>query len=190
MRLEIYEAILRKWQRTVNLVGSSTVDRIWERHFADSLQLAPLAGAWNNWIDIGSGAGFPGLVIALTAADSGRVVHLVESDRRKAAFLAEVSRETGASVQIHVDRIERVVPELISMIRFDIISARALAPLKVLIGYARPVLLQGGRGLFFKGKELAAELTNLSGRDSVTYETVTSLTDPAARIVIVQSLKS
>ncbi|PPQ37736.1 16S rRNA (guanine527-N7)-methyltransferase [Rhodoblastus acidophilus] len=188
-KLRIYEDLLKKWQGTLNLVGRSTLNEIWPRHFIDSLQLIPLAGTWANWIDIGSGAGFPGLVIGLVSGENG-IVHLVESDKRKAAFLAEVSRETNSAIQIHVGRIECVLPELVSSTHFEIISARALAPMKTLLDYARPILIRGGRGLFFKGKELASELTNLPGDDSFSYETVNSVTDPTAKIVIVHSVNS
>lgn len=188
-KLRIYEELLKKWQGTLNLVSRSTLNEIWTRHFVDSLQLIPLAGSWSNWIDIGSGAGFPGLVIGLAAGQSG-TVHLVESDKRKAAFLAEVSRETNSTIQIHVGRIESILPELASSTHFEIISARALAPMKTLLEYARPILLKGGRGLFFKGKELASELTNLPREDSFSYEMVTSVTDSNAKIVIVHSVNS
>jgi 16S rRNA (guanine527-N7)-methyltransferase len=117
-------------------------------------------------------------------------VHLVESDKRKAAFLAEVSRETGVRTHIHVDRIETALPELVSSLQFDIISARALAPMRQLLRYAEPVLQQGARGLFLKGKELALELTDSSVRDTFSCELVESATERDAKIVVVHSLRS
>jgi 16S rRNA (guanine527-N7)-methyltransferase len=160
------------------------------RHFDDSLQLLPLAGDWRNWVDLGSGAGFPGMVIAIAAGDTEKKVHLVESDKRKAAFLREVSRETHANVEIHADRIERVLPELVRTIRFDIVSARALAPLDVLIGYARTILENGGVGLFLKGKGLLSELTAARAEVSVNLDFIDSLTDTDAKIVVVRGHNS
>jgi 16S rRNA (guanine527-N7)-methyltransferase len=177
--------LLEKWQRKINLVGPSTISDLWRRHFADSLQLAPLAGGWTNWVDLGSGGGFPGLVVAI-AADGDRSVHLIEADKRKAAFLREVSRETHARAIIHVGRIERVVPELSSQTQFDVVSARALAPLGVLLTYARPILEKGGVGLFLKGKGLADELTAARADVSLNFTFSQSLTDAEAKIVVVR----
>jgi len=182
-KLKIYESLLIKWQGKLNLVGQSTLTEIWRRHFYDCLQLLPLAGRWARWVDIGSGAGFPGMVIAIMS--QGREVHLVESDKRKASFLAEVSRETGTDVLIHVDRIERALPEMASRMRFDIISARALASMPGLLTYAEPILRQGARGLFLKGKELSRELTSSAAEGTFSYELVNSTTERGAKIVIV-----
>ncbi|MCW2274122.1 16S rRNA (guanine(527)-N(7))-methyltransferase RsmG [Rhodoblastus acidophilus] len=186
-KLKIYESLLAKWQRRLNLVARSTISQIWPRHFEDSLQLLPLAGNWRRWVDIGSGAGFPGMVIAIMSPS--QEVHLVESDRRKAAFLGEVSRETDARAYIHVDRIERALPELATSLNFDIISARALAPIGDLLRYAEPVLQKGARGLFLKGKELARELTDSPVNDTFSYELVNSATERDAKIVVVHHLK-
>jgi 16S rRNA (guanine527-N7)-methyltransferase len=187
-RLQIYESLLIKWQKRLNLVAPSTVSNIWHRHFEDSLQLLPLAGHWRRWVDIGSGAGFPGMVVAVMSPS--QEVHLVESDKRKASFLAEVSRETGAGVHIHAERIEMALPGLVGSLHFDVISARALAPLGKLLRYAEPVLQQGARGLFLKGKELAGELTDSSVGDTFSYELVNSATERHAKIVVVRYLKS
>jgi 16S rRNA (guanine527-N7)-methyltransferase len=189
-KLAIYAELLQKWQKKINLVGSSTIGDLRARHFDDSLQLLPLAGAWRNWIDLGSGAGFPGMVIAIAAGDSEKKIHLIESDKRKAAFLREVSRETCANVEIHADRIERVLPELLSTTHFDIVSARALAPLEVLIGYARPILEKGGFGLFLKGKGLSNELTAAATDGSVNLDFIDSRTDIDAKIVVVRGHNS
>jgi 16S rRNA (guanine527-N7)-methyltransferase len=186
-RLRIYEALLVKWQKGLNLVAPSTVPQIWHRHFEDSLQLLPLAGNWFRWVDIGSGAGFPGMVIAILS--SRQEVHLIESDKRKASFLAEVSRETGTHTHIHAGRIERALPELVETFRFDIISARALAPMGDLLRYAGPALRQGARGLFLKGKELREELTDSVVGDTFSYELVNSATERDAKIVVVQCLE-
>ncbi len=189
-RLAIYGELLAKWQKKINLVGPSTLDDLWLRHFADSLQLLPLAGEWRNWVDLGSGGGFPGLVVAIAAGGAAQMVHLIEADKRKAAFLREVSRETQTDAAIHVGRIEQVLPQLVLQTRFDIVSARALAPLETLVRYARPALEKGALGLFMKGKGLSGELTAASGDDSLTFTLADSLTDAEARIVIVRGYDS
>ncbi len=188
--LMIYARLLKKWQDKINLVGPSTIDDLWARHFEDSLQLLPLAGYWRNWVDLGSGGGFPGMVVAIAAGNDQKTVHLVESDKRKAAFLREVSRETGANVKIHVDRIEKVLPELISAIQFEVVSARALAPLEVLLGYSRPIIEKGGIGLFLKGKGLPGELTIAVSDGSLNLSFIDSRTDVDAKIVVVRGHSS
>lgn len=187
-RLQVYQTLVLRWQRRINLVGNSTLSQIWKRHFVDSLQLMKLCGSWVDWVDIGSGGGFPGMVAAIMAPSSDCTVHLIEADKRKAAFLAEVSRETSAPVVIHADRIERVLPHLAETVRFNVISARALASLSELIRYSKPVLLQGGCGLFLKGKEVLFELTNLDRSDNFDLELVSSATDPGAKIVVLRAL--
>lgn len=193
-RLDIYRALVIKWQRHLNLVSSKAIGGdLWARHFVDSMQLIPLANGWRNWVDIGSGGGFPGMVVAMLCAsevEPRRQVHLIESDKRKAAFLMEVSRETGVRVSIHADRIENVLPALSSTIHFDVISARALAPIPLLLHYAEPIIEKGGVGLFLKGKEFQVELTGLDSRYSVKIELEDSVTEAGARIVIVRSLNS
>lgn len=189
-RLDIYAALLRKWQRKINLVGPSTLPELWVRHFEDSLQLLPIAGAWSQWVDLGSGGGFPGLVIALASEGQGQTIHLVESDKRKAAFLREVSRETQTKVEIHVDRIETVMPRLVTQLHVDVVSARALAPLRDLIEYARPALEKGAVGLFLKGKALPSELTGWAPEASLKLTLVDSRTDSNAKIVVVRGYDS
>jgi 16S rRNA (guanine527-N7)-methyltransferase len=185
-RLEIYAGLIEKWQAKINLIGPSTLADLWTRHFEDSYQLAELGGIWTEWVDLGSGGGFPGLVIALTKGSAGRV-HLVESDKRKVAFLREVSRETGTDVEIHVGRIESVLPKLCDQIKFDVISARALAPMPLLVEYARPALEKGALGLFLKGRGLSAELTELPPNNSLDIQIVASRTEPGGSIVVVRA---
>jgi 16S rRNA (guanine527-N7)-methyltransferase len=184
-RLRIYEALLRKWQPSINLVSRRTLDELWIRHFADSLQVpAAIPGAC-HWLDLGSGAGFPGLVTAILHADDRNAkVHLVESDRRKCAFLREVSRETGAPTVIHCDRIENIVPKLTDPI--EAVSARALAPLDTLLLYAEPILAKGAVCVFSKGKQLNTELTQAKEAGKYLIMTVPSQTDPASQLVIVR----
>ena len=190
-RLAIYCALLGRWQKTVNLVAASTVEDVWQRHFEDSIQLLPLAGAdWRNWVDLGSGAGFPGMVIAIVAGDENRTVHLVDSDKRKIAFLREVSRETCTKAEIHTGRIETVLPALASRIHFDVVSARALAPLSKLIDLAHPTLEKGAVGLFLKGKGWSRELTDVADDGSINITLVDSQTDAGAKIVVVRGHNS
>lgn len=189
-RLTIYGQLLGKWQKKINLVGPSTLGDLWGRHFADSLQLLPLAGDWQNWVDLGSGGGFPGMVVAIAAGGESQTVHLIEADKRKAAFLREVSRETQTKAEIHVDRIENILPELMSQIQFDIVSARALAPLGTLVRYARPALEKGAVGLFLKGKALTGELTTAMADGSLNFALADSLTDVEAKIVVVRGYNS
>ncbi|MBW3099143.1 16S rRNA (guanine(527)-N(7))-methyltransferase RsmG [Pseudohoeflea coraliihabitans] len=135
-RLDIYAELLKKWQASINLVSADTLDQLWERHFKDSLQLAKLCPQPLNWIDMGSGAGFPGLpmAICLTEFDQGWV-HLIESNNKKAAFLRAVIAATGARASVHAQRIEEAVSQLDAP---DAISARALAPLPNLCALAAP----------------------------------------------------
>jgi 16S rRNA (guanine527-N7)-methyltransferase len=190
VRLDIYKSLLLRWQRKINLISNTTTAKIWERHFLDSLQLLAWSGAWLNWVDLGSGGGFPGMVVAIMAPDPRCTVHLIEVDKRKSAFLAEVSRETGAPVEIHVDRIERALPPLAKMVKFDAVSARALAPLSELVELSWPVLQKGACGLFLKGREAVFELTNLAAGSNLSIKLVPSATDPGAKIVVLRALKT
>ncbi len=184
-RLRIYEALLRKWQRTINLVGPTTHDAIWIRHFADSIQVSDAAPEARRWLDLGSGAGFPGLVTAIRYADDPTAtVHLIESDQRKCAFLGGVSRETGARAIIHCGRIEAILPELDAPI--EAISARALAPLPVLLDYAGKLIENGATGVFSKGEQAEAELTDSRLTDRFSITSLASRTSPLARILVVR----
>ncbi len=166
-RLRIYETLLRKWQRRINLVGRSTLDDLWRRHMLDSAQLLPLLpdGA-RCLVDLGSGAGFPGLVLAILGVPE---VHLIESDSRKAAFLREVSRETSTPTQIHVARIEDVRPFVA-----DVVTARALAPLAKLLDLAAPFADQKTVMLFPKGQDVDRELTESTKHTTMHPEFVPS----------------
>jgi 16S rRNA (guanine527-N7)-methyltransferase len=138
-KLLAYVALLEQWQPRINLVAGATLPDVWHRHIADSAQLLALAPKSGKWLDIGSGAGFPGLVIAIMAHGSaGPRVTLIESDRRKCAFLAEVARHTGISVEIHTARIEQIATQRM-LGSVDVVSARALAPLVRLI--PKPAIL-------------------------------------------------
>jgi len=184
-RLEQLVDLLLRWQRSTNLVASSTIPQAWTRHVADSLQLVALAPEARRWIDLGAGGGFPGLVIACALADQdGAEIHLVESVQKKAAFLRAAATELALPAIVHAARIEDSVTATTE--RFEVVTARALAPLDRLIGYAIPLLKRGAVGLFPKGQDVAAELTQASKSWSIEYELIPSKTDPHGRIVLVR----
>jgi 16S rRNA (guanine527-N7)-methyltransferase len=183
-RLRIYANLLEKWQRVINLVGISSLDDLWVRHFADSLQVSEAVPEARRWLDLGSGAGFPGLVTAIKYADDPEArVHLVEADRRKCAFLQTVIRETSAPAIVHCGRLENVLPALDEKI--EAVSARALAPLDALLRYAEKFIDQGAVGVFSKGKQFETELTD-STASKYLITTIGSQTCSAARLVLVK----
>lgn len=183
--LEIYANLLEKWRHAVKLVGKATLNDLWVRHFADSLQVSCAVPGARRWLDLGSGAGFPGLVTAIKYADEpGAVVHLVEADRRKCAFLQHVIRETSAPAIVHCGRLEKVLPALDQTI--DAVSARALAPLETLLGYAEKFIGEGAVGVFSKGKQFEAELVDSVKAGKYFITTMESQTCPAARLVLVR----
>lgn len=180
-RLAAYEATLRKWQPKINLVGPSTLPDAWRRHFLDAAQLFPLLpDGVRVLVDLGSGAGFPGLVLAIMGVPE---VHLVESDTRKSAFLREAARAAGASVTVHNKRIEAVSP-----IAADVVTARALAPLNDLLGWAYPFLQDRGVALFPKGQNVADELTDTTKYWKMQTERFDSRTDPTGTILRVSGI--
>lgn len=195
--LIVYKDLLEKWQRRINLVGPATVPDAWTRHFLDSAQLFPLVTAGLRGrrgpaalYDLGSGAGFPGLVLAILARGAGLRLdtHLVESDRRKAAFLAEVARATrlARAVTIHAERIEKLPLE--RMPRADVVTARALAPLTELLALAEPLLAPAGVALFLKGAKVGDELTQAAKHWKISVERLPSRTDPSGTILRVAAL--
>lgn len=189
-RLAVYEGLLRTWQRTINLVSPATLEDAWHRHFADSAQLLHFSPSdAKNWLDLGSGAGFPGLVLAILLAERAPEAHmtLVESDSRKAAFLREVARKTGVAVEIRVERSENTATQAKSQIR-DAITARALAPLPKLLGLALPFFSPQTVALFPKGREVEVEIDEAKRRFDFDSQLVPSLTDAEGRIVIVRNL--
>lgn len=184
-RLQIYADLLIKWQRTINLVSPATLPHLWVRHIADSAQVLDCAADARIWVDIGSGGGFPGLVTAIRlAGQAGAKVHLVESDQRKCAFLREVARATGAPAEVHVGRIEAVLPGLNDVV--NAVSARALAPLHQLVGYTEKLLEKGAIGVFLKGQDVDKELTDIAKYSRFSTELKQSKTHQDARIVIVK----
>jgi 16S rRNA (guanine527-N7)-methyltransferase len=188
-RLDRFVTLLSQWQRRINLVSSSSLAKVWTRHVADSLQLLDLGPDARIWVDLGSGAGLPGMVIACALAGTpGAVVHLVESNLKKAAFLREAARVTGAPAIIHAERIETFVQRFAGPA--DVVTARALAPLNTLIGYAAPLLKSGAKGLFPKGQDVAAELTEASIYWNIEAMLVPSKTDPRGNIVVIKHAQS
>jgi 16S rRNA (guanine527-N7)-methyltransferase len=181
-RLDGYAELLRKWQKATNLIAPSTLPVLWTRHIADSLQLIPLAPAARRWVDLGAGAGFPGLAIACALGESGQV-HLVESNQKKAGFLREAARTLALPAIVHAGRIEEFVAGVAD--GFDVVTARALAPLEKLVGYADPLLKKGAIGMFPKGQDVEAELTQASKSWSIQAQLIPSRTDAQARIVVV-----
>jgi 16S rRNA (guanine527-N7)-methyltransferase len=190
-RLQTYESLLRQWQKTINLVAASTLDSVWSRHFADSAQLLALAPPdAKRWLDLGSGAGFPGLVLALMLVGrEGAKVILVESDTRKAAFLGEVARRTGAPVDIRPERIEKAATQA-KLAPVDVITARALAPLSRLLDLAAPAFSDETIGLFLKGREAETEIDAAKERWDFVSELHPSLTDSSGRIVVIRALQA
>jgi 16S rRNA (guanine527-N7)-methyltransferase len=157
-RLDRFIDLLRTWQAKTNLVSPSTLPVLWSRHVSDSLQLLALAPTAKIWVDFGSGGGFPGMVLACALADtSGAVVHLIERNGKKAGFLREALRVTGASAVIHLADIEDTVDRLGGPV--DCVTARAVAPLHQLIGFAEPLVKKGAKALFLKGQDVEVELT-------------------------------
>jgi 16S rRNA (guanine527-N7)-methyltransferase len=187
-RLDRFVATILQWQATTNLVAPSTLPQLWTRHVADSLQLVSLAPGAKHWVDLGSGGGFPGLVVACAIADTpGAVVHLVESNLKKAAFLREAVRLTGAPARVHAVRIEDFVDRFVEPV--EIVTARALAPLENLVESAYPLLKRGAQALFLKGRDVEAELTAASKCWSIDLELIPSVTDSFGRIVRARSVE-
>lgn len=178
--LKVYEFLLRRWQSKINLVGRSTLDDLWCRHFADSAQLVQFAGLNCRWVDLGSGAGFPGMVVALLQK-ARRVgeMHLIESDSRKAAFLREVSRETEAGAIIHNCRCEDILTD----IQPEVLTSRAMADVPTLLDYARPFVENGTTALFLKGRDVGSELTRASIPSNFSSVVIPSAVDPNGVIV-------
>jgi 16S rRNA (guanine527-N7)-methyltransferase len=182
-RLERYADLLASWNAAINLVGPATLPDLWRRHMLDSAQLLPLlpparpvSGPGGRVLaDLGSGAGFPGLVLAICGAGE---VHLIESDLKKATFLRQAARETGTYVTVHATRIERV-----GGLKADVVTARALAPLARLVAYARPLLTPGGQCLFLKGRGVESELTDLPAAMQDAVERIPSRSDPSGCVV-------
>jgi 16S rRNA (guanine527-N7)-methyltransferase len=187
-RLDGFVSTLLDWQRTTNLIALSTVPELWTRHIADSLQLLDLAPDARTWVDLGSGGGFPGVAIGCALAQQpGALVHLVESNSRKVAFLREACRVTGAPLAIHAQRIEAFAAGFEAAP--EIVCARAVAPLKSLLDQCFPLLGKNGvTGLFPKGQNAELELREARKSWTMDATLVASRTDPKSRIVVIRDL--
>ena len=186
-RIEVFETEFQKWSTRINLAAPSTLDTLWQRHILDSAQLSFLKPDATAWLDLGSGGGFPGAVMALLLRDRPRAkIDLVESNNKKAAFLKTVLSALGAPATVHVCRIED------SVVRVgmpEIVTARALAPLPKLLGLASPWLENGAIGLFHKGRDYSAEVTE--SRYGWDFDLVEhqSRIDPESRILEISGLR-
>lgn len=183
-RLRALVASVEKWNPAVNLVSRGTLPQAWTRHVLDSLQLLDLAPPEARlWADLGSGGGFPGLVVAAAAVESrpDLRVTLIEADQRKATFLREASRTLGLSVRVEASRIEAVPP-----LMAEIVSARALAPMPALWSYAERHLAPGGVGLFLKGEGHVSEVAEAQRRFSLHVEVVPSSVDTGGVVLCVR----
>lgn len=188
-RLETYVGLVRKWQKSQNLVAPSTLPHIWRRHVADSAQVHALLPKATRWVDLGSGAGFPGLVTSILLAETpGAVVHLVESNKGKAAFLRTVARETGAPAVVHDERIEDFVENFSESV--DGVSARALSAFSRLCGWAAPLVARGAVAVFHKGQDFASELADATLSWDLDLIEHMSKTEPTGRVVEVRKIVS
>ena len=184
-RLDRFTALLLDWQSRINLIAASTVPVLWTRHIADSLQLLAIAPDARKWVDLGSGGGFPGVPIACALAEQGSAeVHLIESNKKKAAFLREAVRITGAPAIVHAVRIADFCQSFRGAL--DAVTARALAPLPELLSIAYPLLKKGPQGVFPKGQDVEAELTEAAKCWSIQASLVPSRTDPESRVVLIR----
>ncbi|MDP1736796.1 MAG: 16S rRNA (guanine(527)-N(7))-methyltransferase RsmG [Caulobacter sp.] len=181
--LERFRQMLEAGNAVMNLVGPATLPDFWNRHAWDSAQLLRLAPEAKTWADLGAGAGFPGLVLAiLLKGTPGATVHLVESMAKRCRFLDQVATELALPTRIHNVRAEDL------SLAVDIVTARACAPMTRLLGYARPYMKKGARGLFLKGQDVVSELSEASRSWRFKAELVPSLSDSRGQIVDLESL--
>jgi 16S rRNA (guanine527-N7)-methyltransferase len=187
-RLDRFVALLLSWQARINLIADSTIPQLWTRHIADSLQLLPLAPQAKTWVDFGSGGGFPAIPLACALAEvEGARVHLVESNGKKAAFLREAIRQLALPAEVHPVRAENFGESWDG--RADVITARALAPFKVLCDQAYPLTAKGAIGLFLKGQDVEAELTEAAKYWRIEAEKILSRTSRDGCIILVRTLR-
>lgn len=180
-RLDRFAELFFKWQRVVQLVAPSTLNTLWTRHIADSLQLLPDLRDAREIVDVGSGGGFPGLVLSMAAPD--KKFHLIESDSRKASFLREAARVSESSAEVHAERVESVAKRIATGIHT--VTARAFAPLPKLLELTEDFLHSGAKGVFLKSQDIDAELTTAAKSWNVNYRLKSSLTDPRGRILLI-----
>ena len=178
----MFVALLARWRKATNLIAESTVPTVWTRHIADSAQLLPLAEGATRWLDMGTGAGFPGMIVAIQLAGvPGAVVHCVDSDQRRCAFLREAARATGAPAIIHPVRIESFAPGEPGAV--DCVTARAFAPLPMTLDFAKPWMEQGALGLFPRGRSALQDLQRDPPPPQFAVQTIKSVVDAGAAIL-------
>ena len=185
-RLEIFSEVLTKWNPKINLVSRKSLEDLWTRHILDSVQVFEIAPNAKTWLDIGSGGGLPGVIVAILAAEKSpeTKVTLMESDQRKCAFLRNAARECSVQVTVKSQRIEGAEPE-----SADIMSARALADLDILLGYSERHLKSDGTAVFPKGANWKKEVDNARNRWRFDCEEITSLTEPEAVILKIKGVE-
>jgi 16S rRNA (guanine527-N7)-methyltransferase len=181
-RLDLLVEHFLKWQRVVQLAAPSTLNTLWTRHIADSLQLLPDLGCVKEVVDVGSGGGFPGLVLAIASPE--KKFHLVESDTRKASFLREAARVTDARSEVYAERVESAAKRIATPIHM--VTARAFAPLPKLLELAGSFFERGAKGVFLKSQDIDDELTTAAKSWNVNYQVRNSLTDPRGRILLIE----
>ncbi len=182
-KLELYSRLLNKWQKVVNLVAPATIPQLWQRHFADSAQLVTLLPRAKIWVDLGSGGGFPALVIAIMLANQEECcVHLIESNARKCAFLSEVARQTGAPARVHNARIAEAAASG-AVPAAGVVTARALAPLDALLELALPFFGNASAALFLKGREAGVEIAEARKRWVFDLKIHPSISDAQGQIL-------
>ncbi|MEO3477040.1 16S rRNA (guanine(527)-N(7))-methyltransferase RsmG [Phaeobacter sp. CAU 1743] len=184
-RLKIFEQVLLKWNPKINLVSRNSLDDLWTRHIIDSVQVFRCVSPPNHWVDIGSGGGLPGVIVAIMAAEESpnTKVTLIESDQRKSAFLRTAARECGAKLTVISKRIEQADPQ-----NADVLSARALADLSLLLEFSERHLSPTGTALFPKGANWKKEVDNARQRWRFDFEPITSLTEPDAVVLKIEGV--
>jgi len=181
--LERFQARLADWNARINLVSEASLAEFWPRHAFDSAQLLALAPAARTWVDIGAGAGFPGLVLAILLKDApGARVHLVESQAKRCRFLTEVVETLALPAEVHNARAEDLA------LKADIVAARAVAPLGRLLSFARPYFAKGAFGLFLKSEGVEAEIAEARQAWRFTCDVSPSLSDPRGRVLKLEGL--
>jgi 16S rRNA (guanine527-N7)-methyltransferase len=181
-RLAVFVNLLDRWRGKANLIAESTFASVWTRHVADSAQLLALAQEAKRWLDMGSGAGFPGLVIAIQLAGvPGALVHCVESNQRKCAFLSEAARATGATAAIHPVRVEAIEPKSLGPV--DAVTARAFAPLPLALKLARPWIDHGAIAVFPRGESARDQIAALPEASNYAIEALPSVVTRKATIL-------
>jgi 16S rRNA (guanine527-N7)-methyltransferase len=184
-RLKIFEQVLLKWNPKINLVSRNSLDDLWTRHIIDSVQVFRCVSSPNHWVDMGSGGGLPGVIVAIMAAEESpdTKVTLIESDQRKSAFLRTAARECGAKLTVISKRIEQADPQ-----NADVLSARALADLSLLLEFSERHLTPTGTALFPKGANWKKEVDNARQRWRFDFEPITSLTEPDAVVLKIEGV--